>query len=329
MMPQSPILVAGYALVDLVPHPREADSFFAALGGSPFNTALALGRLGAPTAFAGCISTDIHGERLVAALRAARVDVSHVVRCAAPTPLALVTTGAGAEGPRYSFYLRGTAFEEQTVLPRNWRQDAIHLHVGSTSALAGDSADSMLAALGEAQGVLSTSFDPNIRPALLPPRETVVGRVLACVARASIVKASEEDVAWLYPGRDPVESAAGWACMGPRLVILTRGAAGATAFFCDARIATAALDVDVVDTVGAGDTFMAGLLAALHADGALGRGKLVPTPDKVDRWLAFAAAAAAFCCTRAGADPPTREELERLLSMSRDPHRIARGQADA
>jgi len=312
-MLQGRILVAGYALVDLVPHPREADTFFAALGGSAFNTALALGRLGVPAAFAGAVSTDAHGERLIAALRAAAVDLGPVVRCAAPTPLAVVAAGTAAAGPRYSFYLQGTAFAEPAPLPAGWKETAIHLHVGSSSALLGSSADAALAALGEAQGVLSTSFDPNIRPLLLPPRETIVGRVEACVARATIVKASEEDVAWLYPGRDPAAAAAGWAALGPRLVVLTGGAAGATAFCGDARIFAAAPAIDVVDTVGAGDTFMAGLLAILHAEGALGAATLAPAADQVARWLAFATAAAALCCTRAGADPPTRGEVERAL----------------
>ena len=307
------ILVAGYALVDLVPHPREADTFFAALGGSPFNTALALGRLGVPTAFAGSVSTDTHGERLLAALHAAEVDLSLIVRCAAPTPLAIVAAGTAAEGPRYSFYLQGTAFAEDAPLLAGWKEKAIHIHVGSSSALLGASADAALAALDEAQGALSTSFDPNIRPLLLPSRETIVGRVEACVRRATIVKASEEDVAWLYPDRAPAEAAAGWAACGPRLVVLTAGAAGATAYFGDMRISVPAPAVDVVDTVGAGDAFMAGLLAILHDDGALGTGRLAPTHDSVTRWLGFAAATAGLCCMRRGADPPTRRDVEQAL----------------
>lgn len=316
MIPQRRILVAGYALVDLVPHPHEPDTYYAALGGSAFNTALALGRLGMPAAFAGCVSTDAHGERIVAVLRAAEVYLGPVVRTSAPTPLALVAAGTAADGPRYSFYLRGTAFEEPAPLPAGWTDDAIHLHVGSTSALAGRSADDALAALGAAQGSLSTSFDPNIRPLLLPPRATTVSRVEARVAHATIVKASEEDVAWLYPGRDPADAAAGWAALGPRLVVLTGGAAGATAFFNNARIFAAAPKVVVVDTVGAGDTFMAGLLAILHAEGALGTARFAPTPDRVAHWLAFATAAAALCCTRAGADPPMRTDVERALART-------------
>ena len=312
-MQQGRILVAGYALVDLVPHPREADAFFAALGGSPFNTALALGRLGAPTAFAGCLSRDAHGERLVAALRGAAVDLSPIVRCAAPTPLALVTAGNAAEAPRYSFYLRGTAFEEHAPLPANWKDAAIHLHVGSTSALAGPGADAVLAAFGEAQGVLSTSFDPNIRPALLPPRAATVARVEALVARATIVKASEEDMTWLYPRRDPARAAAGWAKLGPRVVVLTAGAFGAVAFIGKVPVIVPAREVEVLDTVGAGDAFMAGLLAALQKDGALGLGPRMPTFNQILKAVGFATVAAGLCCTRAGADPPTRQEVERAL----------------
>lgn len=307
------ILVSGYALVDLVPHPRESDTYHAALGGSPFNTALALGRLGAPAGFVGCLSNDAHGERLFAALRAAQVDLSSVVRCAAPTPLAFVTTGAADGSPRYSFYLERTAFNEHAPLPAGWKETALHLHVGSTSALVGKSGDAALRALDEAQGIVSTSFDPNIRPLLLPPREMIVGHVEACVARAAIVKASEEDVVWLYPGRDPAEAAAMWAALGPRLVVLTRGVAGATAFFGEARMAAASRCVTVVDTVGAGDVFMAALLAILRDEGALRPDQSAPAPDHVARWLAFATTAAALCCTRRGTDPPTRDEVEGAL----------------
>jgi fructokinase len=312
MMPEDHILIAGYALIDLVPHPREADTYEAAPGGSPFNTALALGRLGVPTSFAGCLSTDANGERLVAALRSANVDLAPVLRCRAPTPLAFVAAGTEATGPRYSFYLEGTAFAELAPLPENWKS-ALHLHVGSTSALAGKSGEAALAALIEAQGILSTSFDPNIRPLLLPARERTVGHVEACVSRSRIVKASEEDLAWLYPGVDPAEAAAGWLALGPALVVLTRGAAGAAAFFDGSRVDVAAPPVVVVDTVGAGDVFMGALLAALYESGMLAPGPFARESDQVVRWLAFAAAAAALCCARRGAGAPTRNDIEQAF----------------
>jgi fructokinase len=312
LMPQLPVLVSGYALVDLVPHPHETGTYHAALGGSPFNVALALGRLGVPTAFVGCLSEDSHGERLAAALRAAGINCDAVLRCVAPTPLACVAPGTEVSGPRYSFYLKGTAFEEHAPLPSDWRS-ALHLHVGSTSALVGGSADEALAALEVARGAISTSFDPNIRPPLLPAHDTVVGRVEALVARASIVKASTEDLGWLYPGCDPAATAARWAEQGPGLVVLTRGAAGAVAFSGRVSTSAAAPAVDVVDTVGAGDAFMAALLAFLHDAGVLSAAPLALSPDTMAGCLGFATAAASLCCTRPGADAPSRAEVENLV----------------
>lgn len=313
-MAESRILVAGYALIDLIPRPHEPGTFNAALGGSPFNTALALGRLGVPTSFAGVISTDAQGERLVAALAAAAVDLTEIRRCAEPTPLAMVTEGTAVTAPLYSFYLQGTAFDRDFRLPEDWAREALHLHVGSTSALVGESAEAALAALDAAAGNASTSFDPNIRPLLLPRRETVIARVEDYVRRATFVKASEEDVAWLYPGRDPADVAAEWASWGPRLVVLTQGAAGATAFCGDLRLGLAAPHVEVANSVGAGDTFMAALLAGLYDFGALGPAAARPNPTQILHCLSLATAAAALTCTRPGADPPSRAEVEAALS---------------
>ena len=159
----------------------------------------------------------------------------------------------------------------------------------------------------------STSFDPNIRPMVTPDRESVVPAVERAVALAGFVKASDEDLHWLYPERDPETSLAAWAELGPSFCIMTRGEQGAIARIGGEWLPAPSQRVDVVDTVGAGDSFMSALIAAMDADDALGAGARAPTSAALAKWLAFAATASAITCTRRGSDPPTRAEvMERL-----------------
>lgn len=309
MPTQGLILVTGEALVDLIP--VGAATFEAVLGGSPFNTAIGLGRLAVRAGYAGRISTDTMGEALVERLSESGVDLSFVARTRQPSPLAFVTRGTAATGARYAFYLGSTAYDGPSSLPTAWPDQLAHLHVGSFSAVDGAAGAAALAGLDLARGKGTTSYDPNIRPHVTPDQDATLGLVEARVRLATIVKASEEDLDWLYPGRDPAESAAAWAGQGPRLVILTRGGAGSTAFFGAHSLNTPAPTITVVDTVGAGDTYMAGLLAAMYEEGALGsagagRGYLEPD---VARWVNYATIASAITCTRKGANPPTREEV--------------------
>lgn len=305
-MTPKPILVAGYALIDLVHRPTGAQ---AATGGSPFNVALALARLGAPVRFLGAFGRDAHGLALRRALANAGADLSLAIDSDKPTPVVHVEPDETGS-PRYRFALAGSAFETPLVWPDGAAAPAIHLHAGSTTALDDINGPGMLEALGRARGRMSTSFDPNLRPALLGPRDEVARRVEERVRLADIVKASEEDLAWLHPGRTPDSIAEEWARTGPRLVVLTRGADGASAWAGGARLDTAGLPVKVLDTVGAGDTFMAALLHGMMGDGALGS-SATPIPQPALRtWLDLANSAAALVCTRAGCDPPTLAEVE-------------------
>ena len=303
------VLVAGEALVDLIPPPGGGDSLQVVLGGSPFNTAIGLGRMGAPTAYAGRLSLDVNGDRFASALTNSGVSLDHVLRSKAPSPLAYVTPGTAASGPRYAFYLRATAYDGPSPLPLVWPKDVAHLHVGSFSAVAGKAGEATLAAFKLAKKHASTSFDPNIRPFVLPPQKKVVPMVEERVALSGIVKASDEDLEWLYPGRDPSEAAASWAKAGPRLVVLTRGSKGATAFAGKVHVTLPAPTIKLVDTVGAGDSFMSALLAIMHEDGVLGAGLGAPDAATMTRWVAFAIKAAAITCGRKGANPPTRAEM--------------------
>ncbi|MDB5569120.1 MAG: hypothetical protein JWN93_303 [Hyphomicrobiales bacterium] len=305
--PMSLICVAGEAILDLVPD--AAGAYEPALGGSGFNTARALGRLGARTSFLGALSRDAFGARFAASLEQAGVDLSGVVRTDAPSALALVS-GETQAGPGFSLYLAGTA-HEAALPPRELPAGAAHLHCASFHAVMGESGARMLDLMGRWRGRATISFDPNVRPGVLGPREAAVALVEARVALSDIVKASEQDMGWLYPGVDPQESMRRWSDGGARLAVLTRGPLGALAFRGDARAQVFAPGVAVVDTVGAGDVFTAGLLASLAQAGALGPGARAPSPGALEAALAFAASAASFACARRGAEGPTRAELVR------------------
>ena len=253
------ILVSGEALIDLIPDPARASAYDAVLGGSPYNVAIGLGRLGAPTAFVSRLSTDGNGEALAAALAENGVDLSFVARDKRPTTLAFVMRGTAKTGSRYSFYLDGTAYDGPWPFPAEWPTAARHLHVGSFAAIERHG-QAVVEALRLARAHATVSFDPNIRPFVTPDREAVVEMVERQVALASLVKASEEDLEWLYPGRAIEESLAAWAKAGPRFCVATLGAHGALALIGDERVEVPAPRVEVVDTVGAGDSFMSALL---------------------------------------------------------------------
>jgi fructokinase len=307
------ILVSGEALIDLIPDPVRASAYDAALGGSPYNVAIGLGRLGAQTAFVSRISADGNGEALAAALAENGVDLSFVARDVRPTTLAFVMRGTAKTGSRYSFYLDGTAYDGPWPFPAEWPKAARHLHVGSFSAVERHG-HAVFEAMRSAARHATVSFDPNIRPFVTPDRESVARLVERQVSLARIVKASEEDLEWLYPGRGIEDSLAAWTKSGPRFCIATLGERGAIGMLGKERVDVQAPRVEVVDTVGAGDSFMSALLSAMDRDQALGARAPVPSRSDLERWLSFAAAASAITCTRKGSDPPTRKEVEAALT---------------
>jgi fructokinase len=299
------IVVAGEALIDLVPQgPGALAPLKPALGGGPYNTALALGRLGAPTAFCSRTSYDAFGEALLDGLRRAGVDVSAVQRGTEPTTLAAATIDEHGSA-RYSFYVEGTAdrlFTAPARLPDGTR--AVSFGTCSLVLEPGAGAYEELMRHAAAQGVF-TALDPNIREALIPDPDAYRARFKSWLPSVSLLKLSAEDAAWL--GGSPRE----WLASGPAAVVITHGADGLTAFTRDgSEYSVPGVRVDVVDTIGAGDTVNAALLHGLAARDAL-------SPDAVaglaaDGWgelLGFAARAAAITCSRAGAEPPYASEL--------------------
>jgi fructokinase len=307
------ILISGEALIDLIPDPVRSSAYDAVLGGSPYNVAIGLSRLGAPTAFISRLSADGNGEALADALAASGVDLSFVARDMRPTTLAFVMRGTAKTGSRYAFYLDGTAYDGPWPFPVEWPNAARHLHVGSFAAVERHG-QSVVDAMRLASARATVSFDPNIRPFVTPDRDVITPLVERHVSHAHVVKASEEDLEWLYPGRGLEESLAAWAKAGPRFCVATLGERGALALLGKERIEVPAPHVEVVDTVGAGDSFMSALLSAMDRDQALGADATALSRSQLERWLGFAAAASAITCTRKGSDPPTREEVEAALA---------------
>ncbi|MFF4485855.1 carbohydrate kinase [Streptomyces sp. NPDC001544] len=299
------IVVAGEALIDLVPQGQGAlAGLQPALGGGPYNTALALGRLGSATAFCSRTSCDAFGEALLDGLRRAGVDVSAVQRGAEPTTLAVATLDADGSAA-YSFYVQGTADRLFTVpagLPAGTR--AVSFGTCSLVLEPGASAYEELMRTAAGQG-LFTALDPNIRPGLISDADAYRARFKSWLPSVTLLKLSEEDARWL--GGTPDE----WLAAGPSAVVVTRGGDGLTAFTRDgAEHSVPGVKVDVVDTIGAGDTVNAALLHGLSRQDALSPSALAALgSDGWTRLMRFAARAAAITCSRAGAEPPFAAEV--------------------
>ncbi|MFQ6146868.1 carbohydrate kinase family protein [Streptomyces seoulensis] len=302
------IVVAGEALIDLVPQGAGAlADLKPALGGGPYNTAVALGRLGSPAAFCSRLSRDAFGRALLDGLRCAGVDVRAVQRGAEPTTLALATVGDDGSAA-YSFYVDGTAdrlFETPAALPAGVR--AVSFGTCSLVLEPGASAYEELMRGAAAEGVF-TALDPNIRAGLIPDADAYRARFRGWLPSVSLLKLSAEDARWL--GGTPRE----WLAAGPSAVVITHGGDGLTAYTADgAEYAVPGEKTEVVDTIGAGDTVNAALLHglaaldALRADDLVGLGAAGWT-----RLLRFAARAAAITCSRAGAEPPYAAEVGEL-----------------
>jgi fructokinase len=311
------VIVVGEALVDVEvrPHGATADglAMIGRAGGSPANVAVGLARLGVRTRFAGRISDDGLGRFVRAHLAGSGVDTGLCVDAQQPSTLAMVGIGDdGAAG--YSFYVEGTADWQWTAdeLPRPQAGTAVHTGSLAIGRPPGAQVIAEWVAQQRAHGGVFVSLDPNVRPALVLDAPGYRRRLAQLVAHAHLVKVSDEDLAALAPGVPPLQTASEWAHSGPQLVVVTHGAGGATALVAGAEaLHCDAVEVDVVDTIGAGDAFTAGLLSFLGDHGALD----VATGERLDRAaiaqaLAFAGRVAAITCTRAGADPPSRAELD-------------------
>jgi fructokinase len=307
------IAVVGEALFDA--H-LDGDGLSLFPGGGPFNTAVALGRLGVPVGYLGALSRDRLGHGLLQELVAAGVDTSRAVRVDAPTPLAILDPTE--DEPSYTFYLAGTAHEalrepHLQELPGN----VVALHAG-TLALATDRPGAAVAAFVEREASRRVlMLDPNIRPTLIADRSGYLERLERLVEVADLVKLSDSDLAWLYPGVASSDAMERLRATGAGCVVLTRGRDGAEGRTRSASARVGAPDVAVVDTVGAGDAFGAGLLAWLRRCDQLDKRKLRRlAQSELEAALRYAVAAGAAQCTRPSAWGPTAADVEKLVDRS-------------
>lgn len=305
------ILCCGEALIDMLPRTASTGeaAFAPYVGGAVFNTAIALGRLGAPVSFFTGISHDLFGRQLADALAASKVDLGHVRFSDRPTTLAFVHLANGQAS--YTFYDENTAGRMLELADLPALDDAVKaLHFSCISLIPEPCGSTYEALMAREHRTRVTMLDPNIRAGFIPDKDRHLLRMRRMIAMADIVKLSDEDLAWFGEAGDTDEIAARWLQAGPKLVVLTRGAKGAIGYTRDCRVEVPARRVTVADTVGAGDTFNAGILAALDEAGLLHKSELaVLTEADLQATLDFAIGAAAVTVSRPGANPPWRHEL--------------------
>ncbi|CAM5672297.1 fructokinase [Streptomyces spiroverticillatus] len=299
------IVVAGEALIDLVPGARgdALAPLLPARGGGPYNTAVALGRLGADVAFCSRISTDAFGESLVERLREENVSTALLQRGPEPTSLAVASLGADGSAS-YAFHVAECA-DRLFLTPSQLPSSVSALSFGTCSLVLepGASGYEELMRREAARGVF-VALDPNIRAGLIADPDAYRARFRSWLPHVTLLKLSEEDADWLGPDLP------GWLAAGPAAVVLTRGAKGLTAFTAHGEFSVPGVPVTVADTIGAGDTVNAALLHALSRRDLLSREAVASLP--ADAWhslLTYAAHAAALTCAKPGAEPPYAAEL--------------------
>jgi fructokinase len=316
------ITVIGESLVDIISDPhREAPaqgsstqgtSTQAHPGGSPLNVAVGAARLGLATTLVTHYAADPFGDMIESHLNTN--GVTAVRGGTAPTSTATATLDPDG-GATYAFDIswdiNGAALPALEAV-----QDSEHVHAGSIAAVLAPGDQATLALLAAAAKHASISYDPNCRPGISPDVAAARAQAERFVAASDIVKASDEDLGWLYPDRTPEETLSAWLELGPAVVAMTRGAAGPVILSRRGRVELAAEAITVADTVGAGDSFMAALISGLDqlsALGAAGRPRLQAlTVEDLRALAAYANRAAAITCSRPGANPPRTAELGHL-----------------
>lgn len=309
------IVHTGEALIDFIPV-KDSDgrrAFHPAPGGSPYNTSIAVSRLDVPNAFLGRISRDFFGDQLIDYLKDNSVRTDMIVRDNALSTLAFVGKSETGE-VRYAFFANEAADrrfspEDIPVFPPGTQA----LQFGSISLIANPVGETILSLIEResARGRVVLSFDPNIRESLIEDASIYRKRIERAVAAATIVKVSDEDLKWIHGTDNLADAAHALLEHGPLLVVVTEGARGSTAYTAQGLIAGAEAEKTVVsDTVGAGDSFHAAVLAWLYHSGVLTRaGIRALQRGDLDKMLRFAGAVAAKTCSRSGADPPRLAEV--------------------
>ena len=299
------VWVCGEALIDLIPVRPGSDQRQAIPGGGPANTAHALARLDIPTEFIGGLSDDQYGQRMRAEFIAGRVGLTFTPEHQLPTCLAIVSIDLDG-GATYEFKIDGTATfafaTENMPDPKLIKPEAIY--IGTLATIIEPGARILKDWILQAKDYAPIIYDPNIRSSVISDRSRYQEVVKEWVALSNVVKASEDDLAWLYPDTDPREIARSWVSQGVQLVVITKGENGMVGVTKNQEVSIPGVKVDVIDTVGAGDTVGAVLVEALVE---FGLEKL--TSELLSHTLHRAALAAAITCSRTGANPPTKAEL--------------------
>lgn len=314
------LTVIGEGLVDVV---QRSSGIEAHVGGSPLNVAVGLARLDHPVQFIGRYGRDAYGESLAAHLKASSVMLPQ-----APDGLPTSVATALVDDDGAATYTFDLAWELPGLAERLpfMLQGTTLLHTGSIATMLAPGAADVLAAVEHSHPFATISFDPNCRPSIITDADYARRQVEKFVILSDIVKASDEDLAWLYPGVDVLDSARRWLSLGgaggPAMVVVTRGASGPWAVTAAGEAEFAAPRVEVADTVGAGDSFMAALLSGVVDRGLAGAQnradlRALPTED-LAALLAHATRAAAVTVSRAGANPPTRAELNRVEAAAEE-----------
>ena len=309
------VVVCGEGLIDMVPT-RCGDShgFVPRPGGSPFNVAIGLARLGVPAAFLGRLSKDRFGRSLVQHLHDNAVGLQHLRDGPEVSSLAFVDNEPGREA-HYVFYSDSSADRNllPSDLPSRFDDDVMAVHFGSISLMVEPSASTLELLMRREHAGRLVTLDPNVRPQLIADPDAYRRRLDGWVRLCGLVKVSRADLQWLYPSASIAEAAERWRELGAVVVIVTLGVDGAVAFGPGTEAEQPAYSVTVTDTVGAGDAFMAGALAWLHQASLLDRGALSEIAhDDLMALLSYANLVSALTCTRVGADPPHRGELTDL-----------------
>jgi len=306
------IVVCGEALIDLSTsdgHLRETP------GGGPFNTARALARLGTPTQFLGRLSTDAFGQKMRDLLTADGVDPALTVSGPEPTTQSIADVSPDGHA-QYRFVVDGTSAPNLTpeMLPASLDPAVKALHVGTLGLALQPIATTIAALVDHEHTKRLVMVDPNIRPTVVTGTTDYRSRLDRIIAQSTILKASDADVAWLFPELERLAAARALLARGPKLVVVTLGAEGAIGMTASAEVRVLAPAVQVVDTIGAGDAFGAALLAWLNDHGKLSR-DLRLEHDELRAALEFACLVASLTCTRPGADPPWRAELDHARNL--------------
>ena len=292
------IWVCGEVLIDVLPSGP-------VVGGGPANTAKALARLGHDVHFIDGISSDAFGQSARAELLRDGVNLDLAQLSDKPTCTATVTLDA-AGAASYGFLIDGTATFDFAAswLPDPYRYQPQVLHIGTLVTVIEPGASALYDWAMQVAEFAPIVFDPNIRPSVQPDRDLYEAAVEKWAALSAVIKVSDDDLAWLFPGQSIDDVANRWISDGVFLVVVTRGANGLVGFTADGRVEVPGAKVDVIDTVGAGDTVGAIVVEAMVAHGLIElRGELLLGV------LTRAAAAAAITCSRQGAQPPYKHEL--------------------